>query len=167
MEIALIEVKESEKSILRQLLELYSYDFSEYDGADVNPSGYYGYRFLDHYWIEDSRHTFFIKVDDKLAGFVLISAYTYKLELGTAKSVSEFFVMRKYRQQGVGKSAAFQVFDRFPGKWEVIQHGDNAPSKRFWEKIICEYSTGKYHKVPVETEYWVGQALIFDNSIRL
>jgi hypothetical protein len=29
MEIALTEVKESEKSILRQLLELYCYDFSE------------------------------------------------------------------------------------------------------------------------------------------
>jgi predicted acetyltransferase len=125
--------------------------------------GYYGYRYLDHYWTEDSRHPFFIKVDGKLAGFILISANTYKLDQGTAKSVTEFFVMRKYRRQGIGKSAAFQVFDRFPGKWEVIQHGGNAPSKRFWGKVIDEYSAGNYRKEPVETEYWVGQALIFDN----
>jgi predicted acetyltransferase len=71
--------------------------------------------------------------------------------------------MRKYRRQGVGKSAAFHVFDKFPGKWEVIQHGENAPSQKFWEKIIGEYSAGNFHKEPVETECWTGQALIFDN----
>ena len=164
MEIALIEVKESEKSILRQLLELYSYDFSEFDGADVNRNGYYGYRYLDHYWTEDSRHPFFIRVNRKLAGLVLISAYTYKLDQGEAKSVTEFFVMRKYRRKGIGKSAAFQVFDRFPGKWEVIQHGENAPSMLFWEKIIGEYCGGNYRKEPVKTEDWEGQALLFDNT---
>jgi hypothetical protein len=32
-----------EKPILRNLMELYSYDFSEFDGADIADSGLYGY----------------------------------------------------------------------------------------------------------------------------
>ena len=33
-------------------MELYRYDFSEFDGADVGSHGEYGYRYLDHYWAE-------------------------------------------------------------------------------------------------------------------
>ncbi len=43
LKIDLIEVKETEKSVLRQLMELYAYDFSEFDDADVNKHGFYGY----------------------------------------------------------------------------------------------------------------------------
>jgi predicted acetyltransferase len=166
LEIALIEVDESEKSVLRQLLELYSYDFSEFEDADVNDHGLYGYKYLDHYWTENTRYPFFIRVNGKLAGFVLISEHTYTVDQSEAKSVTEFFVMRKYRRKGIGKSVAFQVFEKFPGKWEVIQHGHNAPSKLFWEKTIGEYCGGNYRKAPVKTEDWEGQALLFDNSQR-
>ena len=164
LEIELVEVKESEKSVLRQLLELYAYDFSEFDDADTNEYGYFGYRYLDHYWTEDARHPFFIRVNGILAGFVLISDYAYILSSGEAKSVTEFFVMRKYRRKGIGKSVAFQVFDKFPGKWEIIQHGENEPSKIFWEEVIREYNQGYFRKEKVMTEDWEGQALIFDNT---
>ena len=163
MKIDLVEVQESEKSVLRQLIELYSYDFSEFDGADVSEHGFYGYTYLDHYWTEDARHPFFIRVDGKLAGFVLISDYAYVLETGQARSVSEFFVMRKYRHKGIGRKVAFQVFEKFPGKWEVIQHEHNLPSIRFWKKVIHEYTGGNFRVEKTRTEWWDGQALIFDN----
>ena len=38
--------------MLRRLIELYRYDFSEFDQADLGPHGDYGYRYLDHYWSE-------------------------------------------------------------------------------------------------------------------
>jgi predicted acetyltransferase len=164
LKIELIEIEESEKSVLRQLIELYSYDFSEYDDVDVNKHGFYGYTYLDYYWTEDARHPFFIRVNGKLAGFVLISNFSYVLNTSEARSVTEFFVMRKYRRKGVGKSVAIQVFDKFPGKWEVIQHEDNEPSKIFWEKVINEYTSGNFRKEKANTEWWEGQALIFDNK---
>ena len=164
MEIVLIEVKESEKSVLRQLLELYSYDFSEFDGADINEHGYFGYTYLDHYWTEDPRHPFFIRVSGKLAGFVLISDFSYVLKTSEVRSVTEFFVMRKYRRKGIGKSAAVQVFDKFPGTWEVIQHQNNEPSKIFWEEVISEYTGGNFRKEKAKVEWWEGQALIFNNK---
>lgn len=164
MNINLVEVKESEKSVLRQLIELYAYDFSEYDGADVNEHGFYGYRYFDHYWTEDARQPFFIRVDGKLAGFVLISDYCYVLEGPGARSVTEFFVMRKYRGKGVGKAATRSLFDKFPGKWEVNQMGENKTSKIFWEKVVGNYTGGKYDCREFKTESWDGQSLTFDNS---
>jgi len=94
----LVQVQEEEKSVLQQLLELYAYDFSEYDGADLNEHGYYGYTYLDHYWTEAGRSPFFIKVDDQLAGLVLVSDYRYVATDPATRSIAEFFVMRKYRR---------------------------------------------------------------------
>lgn len=37
---------------MRQLLELNSYEFSRFDGADVGPDGRSGYPYLDDYWSE-------------------------------------------------------------------------------------------------------------------
>ena len=164
MNVELVEVNETEKSVLRQIMELYAYDFSEFDGADVNEHGLYGYTYFDYYWTEESRHPFFIRVDGKLAGFVLINEYCYVVKEPGTKSIAEFFVMRKYRRKGIGKTVAFQIFDRFPGKWEVIQHGENEPSKIFWEEIIREYTRGKYKQTDAKTEWWEGRALIFDSS---
>lgn len=168
VDIALMAVSAAEKSVLRQLMELYCYDFSEYDGADVNAHGLYGYGYLDHYWTESTRHPFFITVDGKLAGFVLVSDYCYDLA-ENAHSVSEFFVMRKYRRRGVGEVAAQEVFDRFPGRWVVMQYLSNTPSLRFWERVIGEYTGGHFEKsektlVEGNGETWDAQVLIFENG---
>ncbi len=164
MEIELIEVQEEEKSVLRNLMELYAYDFSEFDDADVNAHGLYGYTYFDYYWTEDGRVPFFVKVDGKLTGFVLVNEYCYLVKESGTKSIGEFFVMRKYRRKGIGKTVAQMVFDKFPGKWEIIQHGENEPSKIFWEEVIRAYTNGNYRQAPVTTEWWEGQALLFDNS---
>jgi len=163
--IELIEATLERKSVLRQLIELYEYDFSEFNGEDVNEFGRYDYKYLDHYWTDEGRHPFFIMVDGAYAGFVLINSHSYVLTSGQARSVAEFFVMRKYRRGGVGREAARLVFDRFPGEWEVRQHGDNLPSQAFWERVIGEYTEGRYRKLAVETESWQGQGIIFDNSL--
>jgi predicted acetyltransferase len=33
--------------------------------------------------------------------------------------ITEFFVMRKYRRQGIGKRVARELFECSPGRWEV------------------------------------------------
>ncbi len=40
LEINLIEAKETEKSVRQQFMDLYAYDFSEFDDTDVNVHGY-------------------------------------------------------------------------------------------------------------------------------
>lgn len=53
------------KDVLRRLLELYLYDFSEFDGRDLGPHVTYGYPYRDHYWTEPDRFPFFIRGGDR------------------------------------------------------------------------------------------------------
>ncbi|HXK50010.1 MAG TPA: GNAT family N-acetyltransferase [Clostridiales bacterium] len=148
MKIEIIPVKEEEKTILGHLLELYNYDFSEFEDSDVNALGLYGYSYLDCYWTDDRRYAYFIKVDGKLAGFVMVCDYCYVSKDKNTLFLSEFFVMRKYRRKGIGETAAKKVFLKHKGKWELTMHPENKGALRFWEKVVTEISgnTLKMHK---------------------
>lgn len=144
MNIEITPIAETEKSVLRQLMELYNYDFSEYTKEDVDTHGFYGYTYLDHYWTEETRKPFFIKVDGHLAGFVLVGRFCKYTANTAAHSIQEFFVMRKYRGMDVGRFAAKYVFDFFKGEWEVRVLHENKPALPFWHKVIHEYTQGNH-----------------------
>ncbi len=164
MKIELVTVQESEKSVLRQMIELYEYDLSIYTHEELNQHGFYGYSYFDYYWTEDNRYAYFIKCNNILCGFVLVNDYCYALKDDTAKSISEFFIMKKYRLFGIGRKIAIEIFDLFPGKWEVDQIPGNEISCKFWENVISEYTNGDYEKSIVDTEDGKKQAIIFTNK---
>lgn len=152
----------SDKPILRQMLELCQYDASETDGSDLDLHGCFGYAYLDHYWVESGRHPFLVRADGRLAGFVLVNGHVYLA--GSERAIAEFFVMRKYRRRGVGKTAAFQIFDRFRGRWEIRQTATNLAAQVFWRKIITDYTAGQYHEIILHDERWQGPVQFFDNA---
>ena len=123
------EASANDHSVFERLLELYRYDFSVFDGADVDARGVYGYPYLDWYWVEPERHAFLVRVDGRVAGFALVRA-------GDPHDMAEFFVMRKYRRDGTGTRVARNVFARFPGNWQVRQLRTNEPAQRFWRRAI-------------------------------
>lgn len=129
MEFNLVAATEDDKPVLRRLIELYRYDFSEFDQADVDPHGEYGYRYLDNYWTEASRAPFLFRVNGCWAGFALVRAES-------PFDMSEFFVMRKYRRQGVGRVAAAELFRHFAGPWRVRQQKTNPTATEFWRTAI-------------------------------
>ena len=129
MEFNLVAATEDDRPVLRRLVELYQYDFSEFDQADVDAHGEYGYRYLDHYWTEAPRAPFLFRVDGRWAGFALVRAES-------PFDMSEFFVMRKYRRRGVGRAAAAELFRRFSGPWRVRQQKTNPRATEFWRTAI-------------------------------
>ncbi len=152
---------ESEKPILRNLLQLYLYDFSEFTGEDPGPQGLYEYEYLDLYWVEPERHPFLIHEDGKLAGFVLVKRDNYLTGEPDCWVIAEFFVLRKYRGKRVGEAAAQQVFEHFPGDWQVAQISTNASATTFWRKIIQRFTLGEYQETRLESERWNGPVQIF------
>jgi predicted acetyltransferase len=144
------------------MMELYQYDFSEFEGTDLDQHGCFGYTYLDHYWVEEGRHSFIVCVDGKLAGFVLVNQYTHIP--GNEHSVAEFFILRKYRQRGIGKGVAFHIFDLFSGKWEVGQTESNTVAQQFWRNVVGEYTAGQFAETVLNTESWKGPVQYFDNS---
>jgi predicted acetyltransferase len=146
MDIKLEKAAIEQKSVLRNLLELYNYDFTEFEPDDVDENGLYGYKYLDHYWIEKGRNPFFIRVDGKLAGFVLVREVGISLG-NRVYSMAEFFVMKKYRKTGVGRKAANMVFDTLRGEWKVSEIENNIPAQCFWRKVISEYTKGSFEEI--------------------
>jgi predicted acetyltransferase len=142
MDIQVVKVNNDEKEILQKLLELYCYEWSQYNKLDVNQSGSYEFALLDC-WTKENHYPFFIKVDGKLAGFVLVDK-DFAVRKDYDFAMSEFFVMHKYRTSGVGRHAAKTIFNMFHGKWEVMCHPDNIKSIYFWKKIIDECTNGKF-----------------------
>lgn len=151
-----------EKAVLGNLLELYLYDFSEFDGGEVGPDGLYGYDYLDLYWTEAGRHPFLIRVDDQLAGFVLVNRHNYLPTQQNAHAIGEFYMMKKYRRRGVGEKVAVQIFQLFPGKWEVAELAENLPAQQFWRKVIGRFTQDQYEEFFLDNQYWYGPVLIFE-----
>lgn len=61
-----------QKSVVAQLLNLLNYDYTEYVDNDISEDGYFHDDDTDYLLTNDSPHSFFIRVDGKLAGFVII-----------------------------------------------------------------------------------------------
>lgn len=132
------------KSVFVQMMELYKYDFSEFSDDDINEFGFFGYPYIDAYWNESGRYPFFIRVDGKLAGFVLVRSCCEHADLSNPHNIAEFFVMKKYRRKGIGKTAAMKIFNMFSGGWEISQWANNLPAQNFWKQVVGEYTNGKY-----------------------
>ena len=147
MNIELKQVTLDEKEILKNLLEKYDYEFSQWDKRDVNKLGLYGYQYLDYYWTEDYRWAYFILVDGKLAGFAMVIDLPEVDDRETDFQMAEFFVLYKYRRSGIGKQAFFKVLDLHKGKWQLKRHPSNTASVRFWNNVINEYTNGQYELV--------------------
>jgi len=145
MDVELELVSFEQKSVLHNLMELCQHDYSEFNGEEVNEHGLFGYRYLDHYWTEAGRYAYFVRAGGRLAGFALVRT----LEDGDSRaySLAEFFILRKYRRQGVGGQAARRVFSLFAGAWRVHQEAQNLPAQAFWRKVIGEYTAGEFREV--------------------
>ena len=143
----IVEAKKEDRDTMMNLLEKYLYEFSQWEKMDIGDDGLYGYEYLDCYFEEENRYPYFIKVDDKLAGLILVSDYPEVPEENTDFCLSEFFIMNKYRRKGYGKEAVFQVLNMHHGKWQLKRHPHNIGSVHFWNKVISEYTKGNYRLV--------------------
>lgn len=144
MNFELIKVLEGDKNILGNLMQFYFYDFSEFVKCDVEDGGLYKpYEYLDEYWKDENhRFPYLVKQDGKYIGFVLVRLI--ESEEGNYFSIAEFFIMKKYRREGIGKAVAHRIFDLHRGLWEVFQMETNKPAQAFWHKTINEYTKGQF-----------------------
>jgi len=148
MNITLRPIHPEEKETLRDLWEKYDYDSSEYDRSDVNELGLYGEGTLNWYWTKGSYWAYFIVVDAKLAGFVILTDRPVIEGTQMDSQVGEFFVMRKYRRMGVGRRAFEQAFALHTGRHQIVRHPKNAAAVRFWDTVVNEHTKGQYTLLP-------------------
>lgn len=144
----LTELTPAERPLLARLAQLYLYDFSAFDHAQVDETG----RFtdldadFDAYGSDPARHAFLLRVAGKAAGFALVDELSQRPSGNDRHSIAEFFVMRAYRRRGYGVAVAHELFDRFPGPWQVAQIEANRPAQAFWRRVIDAYTGSRYRE---------------------
>jgi predicted acetyltransferase len=153
MPVVVPAVSPHDQMVVRNLFELYLYDFSTIEPQPIRADGRYSSpEMLDPYWEDPQRYPFVIRLDDAPVGFALAkrgSALAGDLE---AMDLAEFFVLRSYRRSGVGRRAASLVWDTFPGRWVVRVLAVNQPALAFWEASVAAYSHGRYVRDSVQQQ---------------
>jgi predicted acetyltransferase len=153
-----------ERATIENLLNLYLYDIAEFanDGwREVGPDGRYWHGALDEYLAGAEAAAFLVTADGELAGFVLVDTHVVLAQPAGTHSIAEFFVMRKHRRMGVGRSAAVALFDLLGGPWEVAQDDGNPPAQRFWRAVVEDYAEAGFTVEVVDDERWRGPVLSF------
>lgn len=138
------------------------HDLSEIRATSVNPTGLYRDDRLRTYLEYEEHEAFFIQVDQEIAGFALIR----KPRPGT-HLLGEFFILRKFRRSGIGKSAAAQLIEMFPGNWEIPFQLENVQAANFWRNSLKSMGFNATELVPlvdIELEVSADTLLTFSNS---
>jgi predicted acetyltransferase len=164
--IEIIQGSINEKQIFRNLMQFYKYDTSDFTLEDPTLFGQFDYNYLDHYWTphgitREGRKAYLLKIEGQLAGFALVNNFNLRNSVAEAQNIAEFFVMRKWRRQGIGRIFAFYLFDTFNGEWEIKQEKENENAQRFWSTVVSEYTNNNYSKVESHEPEWEGPVIRF------
>jgi predicted acetyltransferase len=143
----IVVVSPSEMSTLRNLFQLYEYDFSAIETARVGEDG--RFHQLDNAAFDQA---YFVRADGDLAGFALVNRKPSKVVDGESVWwMEEFFILRRYRRASVGQQAALLVIGQHPGTWEVTETPNNGAAIAFWRRALAPYS---YDEVQFDDPKW-------------
>ena len=149
-----------EAPILAALFELYAHDLSDALALEIGDDGHFPVPPLDPYFTDPRCHAFLVRVEGRLAGFALVKERSRLTGDENVRDMAEFFVLRRYRGEGVGEQAARALFRRFPGRWEVRQRLANVAATAFWRRILGRYAA--FSELTVDDERWRGPVQCFE-----
>jgi len=158
----------SDSALLSNLLELYIHDMSDFfPNLELGPDGRFGYSRLPLYWSDAHRRfAFVIRYGGRPAGFALATIGSPASTDPDVLDVAEFFVIRQHRRFGVGRAAAFLLWNLLPGKWIVRVAEKNAGAIAFWRDVITDYSRGTATESDFPNRPQAWRVFSFENSAR-
>jgi predicted acetyltransferase len=124
------------------------HDLSDTFPIKIGADGQFRYDKLSLYWSEpEQRFPFFIHSGSELAGFALATRGSPATDNPEHLDVAEFFVLRAYRRMGVGRQAAFLLWNRLPGHWIVRVSEANRTGLPFWFAAVAQYTRGEFSEI--------------------
>jgi predicted acetyltransferase len=70
--------------------------------------------------------------------------------------MDQFFILKKYRRQGIGAGGALKIFALHPGRWQVGQMPENVAAHTFWREVIGTYTADNYTEEQLKSGWWQG-----------
>lgn len=131
----------SDGLLLGNLLELYIHDLSAVFDVTLGPQGRFGYPQLESYLSgSDDKLPFLIRCQDVVAGFALVTRGSPVVADPDVFDLAEYFVLRRFRGRGLGRSAAGLLWDRLPAVWTVRAAVIHADAVAFWRGAVTAYA---------------------------
>jgi predicted acetyltransferase len=127
-EIVLQRAGNADKPIIENLIQLYLYDMAGANPFPIGEDGRYEYDFLERFW----QHPYLFRVGGEIAGFALVIDHCPITGQDNRFFMAEFFVMRPYRRQAVGRMMFRRICALHPGKWHVAHQTQNVLADTFW-----------------------------------
>lgn len=161
--IEIIKATIDQQPILANLLELYAYDFTEFFKFDIGDNGFYGYEKLPLYWTDPNRYPFIIHVNGKIAGLVMVQKGSPIADDKEIWDIAEFFIMKRYKKQGIGTEVAQKIWAQFKGRWQVRVLVENKVACAFWLQAIQKFiGTDPSHEIRhIQPEGWSEDWIIY------
>lgn len=139
----IVEEKAGFAPVLGNLFEHYLHDMAEWFEFDSNADGSYDYP-ASACWADDG--AVFVPYSGAVPiGFAVVTRATSSVAT-ECRDIKEFFVVRRYRHNGVAEALAHHVWDRYPGPWLVRVFQGNRPALPFWRRTIDAYTAGRYRE---------------------
>jgi predicted acetyltransferase len=121
------------------------------DGAMSDEFGDRQPDMMARWFADDSSYPLVILRDQKPHGFALVSRPTMKRNAVDYR-MAEFYVARRARRHGIGREAAELIFNRFDGRWEIVEFVRNQGAVAFWRNIVGKYTQGHFQEVVLQGE---------------
>lgn len=127
---------------IQNMGRFYVYDISEYMGDETGwempENGLYECIDFKKYWEDKNSYPHLIRHHSELAGFVIVD------KKGSDTSIefnmAQFFILRKFKNKGIGRYVANYCFDHYRGTWEIMVMPRNTGAYNFWKKVISGYT---------------------------
>jgi predicted acetyltransferase len=132
-DISLRPATPEDKPVISNLIQLYLHDMTEFMPFPVGADGRFEYDFLDRFWC----HPYFIMHGDEIAGFALVVDECPLTGRAPCWFMAEFFVLRAYRGQGVGRKALSLALAAHHGQWHIAVPHANLAAQAFWGRALA------------------------------
>jgi len=160
-EIKLIPASLKDYPTIQNMARFYVYDMSQYlgdeEGWECPENGLYECIDFKKYWQTDDAFPFLIRYENELAGFVIIDKKGSETKIDF--NVAQFFILRKFKNKGIGKYVVHNCFDQFRGVWEVMVIPGNEGAYQFWRSVIKEYTNSQFSEYERRVKH-------LDNSLK-
>jgi predicted acetyltransferase len=136
MSVSLRRASDADKPVIANLIQLYLYDMTEFMPFPVGSDGRFDYGFLHRFW----RHPYFIMEGEEIAGFALVVDECPLTGRTPCWFMAEFFVLKAYRNRGVGKAAFDLALAAHAGPWHIAVPHANRTAQAFWGRALVARS---------------------------
>jgi len=127
------------RPVAEQLWQLYRHDLSEFRDSLPDEYGRFHERTLVPYFEPDEeRAAYLFQRNGIPVGFAFVSRVVTGPRL-----MSEFFVVRALRRQGIAAAAVDELFARHRGTWEIPFQENNVAAARFWRRTAERVARGE------------------------